>query len=142
MGEGIAIVRFSKILVPRMPLITGWMQSLRSNQVIRPFSDYVMAPVPISLAAETLHKIAQNQDGGIFQVSGPNDVTYSDIAYHVAGRLNVSDKLISPVRVEDAGIYMDHNPRFTTLDTWRIKQRYGMKIPDAFSSVDWVFFHG
>lgn len=141
LGENVAIVRFTKIISPGMELILSWCDNLRSSRIICPFSNYVMSPVPNTLAVEILYRIAQKRMHGIHQVSGPKDITYSEAAYHIAKRLNVKKKNIRPTSIDDAGVVIEHNPAFTTLDSTDTLKKVDIQIPDAFSSLDRVFFH-
>jgi len=140
LGEDIAIVRFTKIIDPHLPLITRWLDALRSNQVIYPFSDYVMAPIPSSLAVESLFRVAKDRLRGIYHISGPHDISYADIAYHLARRLHAEPNLVSPIKVENSGIFLEHNPANTTLDSTETEKKLGIKIPDALSLIDRMFF--
>ena len=116
LGKNVAIIRFTKIISPGMQLIHTWCDDLRSSRIIRPFSDYVMSPVPNIIAGEIIHRIGQKRIHGIHQVPGPKDITYADAAYHIAKRLHVEKKLIRPTTFDDAGVVIEHNPAFTTLD--------------------------
>ena len=48
LGDKVAIVRFSKVITPEMPLISRWIRDLKAGIVIHPFIDMVIAPVPIA----------------------------------------------------------------------------------------------
>lgn len=140
LGEDLAIVRFTKIIDPHLPLITRWLESLRSNHVIHPFSDYVMAPIPSSLAIECLYRIAKDRLRGIHHISGPQDISYADVAYHMAHRLNAEPNLVSSIKIGNSGVFLEHNPLHTTLDSTETGKKLGIKIPEALSSIDMVFF--
>ena len=140
LGNDIAVVRFTKIIDPRLPLITHWLESLRSNSVIHPFLDYVMAPVPSSLAVECLYRIAKDRMRGIHHVSGPQDISYAEVAYHIARRLNAELNLVLPNKIGDSGVFLEHNPTHTTLNSTETEKKLAIKIPDALSSIDWMFF--
>jgi len=141
LGENVAIVRFTKIISPGMQLIHTWCDDLRSSRIISPFSDYIMSPVPNILAGEVIHRIGRKRIPGIHQVSGPVDITYADAAYHIAKRLHVEKKLIRPITSKDAGVIIEHNPAFSTLDSTETEKKSAIQIPEAFSSLDLVFFH-
>lgn len=141
LGENVAIVRFTKIISPDMQIFHTWCDNLRSSRIICPFSNYVMSPVPNILAVEILYRISQKRLFGVHQVSGPKDITYADAAYHIAKRLHVGKKLIRATTIEDAGLAIEHNPAFTTLDSTETEKKVGIQIPEAFSSLDMVFFH-
>src|SRR5208337_1236417 len=104
LGRNVAIIRFTKIISPGMQLINTWCADLRSSRIISPFSNYVMSPVPDTLACEIMYHIGQKRIHGIHHVSGPVDITYADAAYHIAKRLHAEKTHIRPSRIEDAGL--------------------------------------
>ena len=64
-GNMVAIVRFSKIIAPVMPLFQSWIHDLKAGKSIHPFSDMVMAPVSLTFATRVLCDIAENKTSGI-----------------------------------------------------------------------------
>jgi hypothetical protein len=64
-----------------MPLLVEWVESLQRKEAIYPFSDMVMAPVPVSFVVDVLLRIARLRLPGVLQVSGPKDVTYRRCMY-------------------------------------------------------------
>lgn len=136
LGDNIAIVRFSKVITPEMPLIKGWIRDLKAGKVIHPFSDMVISPVPIKFAVAVLQEIAVKQVPGIIQVSANQDVTYADLARHIALKLGSDEKLVQPVSYLDVGIKVA--ARNTTLDSGRLCE-LGMLTPDIWTSVDKTF---
>jgi len=141
LGKNVAIIRFTKIVSPGMQLIHSWCDDLRASRIIRPFSNYVMSPVPNIIAGEIIHCIGRKRMHGIHQVSGPKDITYADAAYHIANRIHVEKKLIRPITIEDAGVQIEYNPTFSTLDSTDTEKKTGILIPEAFTSLEGVFFH-
>lgn len=135
-----AIVRLTKVISPDMPLIIGWIDNLRSNNRIHPFSDYLMAPISLRIVVECLYRIAQSNLRGIYHISAPNDISYAEAAFHIARRCNIDLSMVSPMKVSDSNIFLEYNPSYTTLDTSDMKEKIGIKIPDALTAIDKVFF--
>ena len=140
LGEDLAIIRFTKIIDSRMPLIVHWIESLKSGQVIHPFSDYVMAPVPSAIAVECLYRIARDRMRGIHHVSAPQDISYADVTYYLAHRLHAGSDLVIPVKIGDSAVFLEHNPIHTTLDSTDTEKKLAIRMPDALSSVERMFF--
>ncbi len=69
-----------------MPLITGWIDCLPRGEPIRPFSDLMIAPLSMAIVTDALAKIAEGRHGGMFQASGARDVSYAEVARHIARR--------------------------------------------------------
>lgn len=118
LGDGIAVVRFSKVIPPDMPLIGGWASDLLVGKVIHPFSDSVMAPVSSTFAVELLIRLVTRRLSGIIQASASNDMTYESAARYVAAKLTASVKLIEPISHTQMGISIV--PKHTTLDASRL----------------------
>ncbi len=132
LGDRACVVRFSKILAPGAPLLAKWVEALRADRVIQPFSDAVMAPVPLSFAVEALLAIAAKRTPGVFQVSAPDDITYAEAASSIARKLGVSDALVQPMRSDASEPFPSH----TTLDTARLRGELGMEPPAAEAALD------
>ena len=136
LGDNVAIVRFSKVVPPTMPLITGWIRDLKAGKVIHPFSDMVISPVPVVFAVSVLCEVALKQVSGIIQVSATKDVTYGDLARHIAIKLGCEEELVKPISYRDVGFsYASLN---TTLDSSRLSE-LGLRSPDVWTSVDETF---
>ncbi len=93
LGPSVSVVRLTKVLGPNMPLFNKWIQVLQKGEVIHPFSDMVMAPVPLLSVVDILYQVAQKRLPGILQVSGKQDITYQQAACYIAQRLRVSQEL-------------------------------------------------
>jgi dTDP-4-dehydrorhamnose reductase len=138
LGNSAAIVRFTKVFEPKPPLFLNWVKALRKGDEICPFSDMVMAPVPVRCAAEGLHRVAQTKRPGIFQMSADTDITYEEAARHLAARVSGKDNLVHPIRASESGLFPAPLPMHTTLDASRFHREFGITPPNAWSTVDAV----
>jgi dTDP-4-dehydrorhamnose reductase len=68
---------------------------------------------------------------GVFQLSGPRDISYSDAAHFLARRLGADESLIEDMSVRDGGQPPGAAAPFTSLDSSALRERYGMVVPDA-----------
>jgi len=130
-GELCAIVRFTKILEPNAALFTRWRDALRSGGTIEPFIDMRMAPVPLATAASTLRLIADRRAGGIWQVSGDRDVSYSEAATLLVKKMRASADQLRPISALESGRIASHLPRNTTLCVERLRRELGLQPPSA-----------
>ncbi len=137
-GERVCVVRLTKVITPDMPLLAGWVRALRDGEVIHPFADMVMAPVPVGFTTRVLAAVAQERLSGIVQVSAERDITYSAAARHLARCLGVDDGLVQPVRAQDAGVVPEARPRHTALDVSRLREEFGLHPPEAASALEVV----
>lgn len=136
MAGPIGIVRFTKVLGPRAPLLARWAGDLRQGRPVHPFADMVLAPVPLEFAVDVLVRAARERMGGILQVSGPQDVSYEAVARHIARRVGASETLVQPVEAAASGFRPEHVPRHTTLDMTRLQRELGMTPPDVWATID------
>jgi dTDP-4-dehydrorhamnose reductase len=137
--DQVSIVRFSKVIGPNMSLIKGWIHSLRNGEVIHPFSNMSIAPVALSLAIEVLYQVGKRKLPGICQVSDNQDVTYAQIAFHIAERIGASHELIQPLTWEESGVDLEAVPTYTTLDMSRVRTELGIHPGDVWSIIDSLF---
>lgn len=136
LGDLISVVRFTKVLGHESPLLMGWIRPLQNNNIINPFLDMILAPVSLSFAVDVLFRIAEKRLSGIVQVSGEKDITYEQVANYIAQRMGFSKDLIQPVRSKDAGVQLEANPSYTTLDTTRLQMELGVAPPDFKETID------
>ncbi len=123
-----AIVRLTKVMHSRFALLQQWHASLRARRPIRPFSDFVCAPIPLNLVVNGLARVAERQQTGIWQLSASRDITYADMTRHMATAFHLDDPLIQPV--ESRFVYQaEHVPLHTTLDPTRAVQELGLMMP-------------
>ena len=133
---GTCVVRFTKVLGPATPLLLNWIAALRKGEVIRPFADMPMAPVPLDFAVEALTSVAAARAEGVVQVSADRDITYAEAARFVADCLHCPPHLVRPVTVADSGMAIDHVPAHTTLDATRLKTEFGLAPPPPWAAIN------
>jgi dTDP-4-dehydrorhamnose reductase len=137
-GAPIAILRLAKAVSPNMALVRDWIGALKARQPIRAFGDMVMAPVPTALVADVILALMQSRAEGIFQLTGPRDVSYADTARYLAERLGVDPKLVEETSALDHGQPVGATPRHTTLDSSATCRRFAVQCPEAWPVVDTV----
>lgn len=139
LGDRASIVRFSKIIGPETQLFQSWTKSLSDGDEIHPYSDMVMSPLPVSIAVNVLLKIGDAHQGGIFQMSGDRDVTYSEAALASARAFGADNALIQPVETPKEDRQTDSPIRHTTLDGSRINSELGIERPNVPKVLDDYF---
>lgn len=134
-GAPVAILRLAKVASPGMALIKGWVDALTSGKPIRAFHDMTMAPTPTRLVTAAIEALMADRAQGIYQLTGPRDVVYSEIGRFLAGRLGTDPRLVTESSARDAGLPEGANPPYTTLDSSRLRERYGLEVPDAWDVI-------
>jgi dTDP-4-dehydrorhamnose reductase len=136
LGNSTAVIRFSKIIAPDMPLLRGWIADMRAGKSVYPFSDAVMAPLSVAFATELICRVATSKRAGVTQASASNDISYAGAAKYIATKIRADMNLVKPVSCKNAGIsaFPDH----TTLDTMEL-QELGLEAPSPTHVLDQLF---
>ena len=129
-GAPIGILRLSKVWSDAS-LIRGWIEMLRKGTPIHAFEDMVAAPVPVDLASAAIGALLQDKAAGIYQLTGPRDVSYAEIGRRLADELGFSTELVKSVSAYSADMPEGSTPRHTTLDSSELRDRYGITVPDV-----------
>lgn len=111
----VIIARLTKVLSARMPLIRGWVESLKRGEAIQAFDDLVLAPVSLSYATKALIRLSTSAAPGTYHVSGARDVTYHDFAVQLAEALGCPKQLVSPVKTPVGGGWQIIKPRYSAV---------------------------
>jgi len=135
LGENIAIVRPTKVVSPKMPILGQWREALERNEPIRPFSDLLMSPISLNFATEALIRITYSRQGGIYQLSGAADVSYAEFAAAWMKRLGFPAHLL---QASPAGAGVS-KPRHSTLDMSNVTQQFGLKPPTLEQTIDSLY---
>lgn len=137
-GAPVAILRLAKVVSPTMPLVRDWIGALRARKPIRAFHDMMMAPTPTALVSEAILALMKNRATGIFQLTGPRDVSYADTGRYLAARLGADAALVEETGALDNGLPVGAIPRNTTLDSSALRARFALQCPDPWTVIDTV----
>jgi dTDP-4-dehydrorhamnose reductase len=135
-GAPIAILRLSKVVSPTMSLVQTWVSDLACGEPIHAFDDMTLAPVPVDLVARAIAALMQDRARGIFQLTGPRDITYAGAAHYLAKRLEADPELVKAVSARAAGLPDGSTPLHTTLDSSALQERCGLYAPDAYQVIE------
>jgi dTDP-4-dehydrorhamnose reductase len=135
-GAPVAILRLAKVVSPGMLLLRQWIAALAAGERIRAFFDMVMAPTPVAIVSAAIAGLLDQGVPGIFQLTGPRDVSYAQIAVYLARRAGADPELVTPVSARSAGIPEGSTAHHTTLDTAAIRDRLGIVVPDPWEVID------
>ncbi len=138
LGEGVAVVRLSKVFHPAMPLLQKWAEALRNGETIFPLADLVCSPIPLDFTLRALEKTGRERKPGIWQISGERDVSYAEIASLLAQRLNVDPSLVHPQSSIEQGLQLEHLPMHTTMDVSRVVDELDLTPPSVRATIDSV----
>jgi dTDP-4-dehydrorhamnose reductase len=137
-GAPLGILRLAKVVSPGMPLLRQWIRTIAAGEPVRAFSDMMMAPTPVAIVADAIERLIAEPTTGIFQLTGPRDVSYSEVACHLACRLGADPALVRSVSAYSAGLPPGSTACHTTLDSAALRERFGITVPDAWPVIDAV----
>jgi dTDP-4-dehydrorhamnose reductase len=137
-GAPIGILRLAKVVSANMPLLHGWLRALSAGEPIRAFHDMPMAPAPAALVGAAIAALLESRAPGVFQLTGPQDVSYADVAHRLARQLGADPALVGVVGAIEAGMPAGSAPRHTTLDSSALRDRFGIVAPGPWCVLDAV----
>jgi dTDP-4-dehydrorhamnose reductase len=137
-GAPIGILRLAKVVSPRMALFQRWIADLAKGVPISAFADMTLAPSGIASVTGAISSLLSERAGGIFQLSGPRDVSYADVGHLLAGKLGVETSLVHAASARAAGLPAGATPLHTTLDSSALRNRFGIEVADVWQVIDSV----
>ena len=138
LGGDIAVLRPSKVIDHGFALFRVWLDALRRGSEVEAFADMMVAPVGVTFFADAAARLlAAGGATGIFQISAAEQVSYADIARHIARRIGAPDRLVRPVeaarRPDLTALWL---PRSARLGCARLTAAIGVAPPDPMEAVD------
>ena len=110
-----AVLRLSKVIYPDLPLLRHWESRLQTGQSIEAYTDMYLAPISLEKVVERIDQLLQNQETGIFHISGEEDVSYYNFANSYFSDIPNADKLIQKSTFSKADSLVMQFPRYTSL---------------------------
>jgi dTDP-4-dehydrorhamnose reductase len=124
-GPRATVLRLSKVLTPADARIGKWTRDMRAGRAVHAFDDHRISPVAEEQVVTALLAVADKGEGGIYQVSARDDVSYADLARCVARRIGADESLVQACPASRGGIPADEVTAYTSLDTSRLEQLCG-----------------
>lgn len=138
-GAPVGILRLAKVVSPQSPILQEWRCALAAGRPIRAFHDMPIAPVPMSAVTRAVEALLAERAPGLFQLSGPHDVAYTEIGSYLAARLGADQRLVEKTSIKDSDLPEGVGPAHTTMDSSALRERYGIAVPDAWQVLDAMF---
>ena len=135
-GAPVGILRLAKVVSPHTPLLQSWVADLAQAKPISAFSDMRLAPTNIATVCSAIRSLLSDRANGVFQLTGPHDVSYAEIGGFLAGKLGVSSSLVQATSARDAGLPEGATPLHTTLDSTALRNRFGLEVPDVWEVIE------
>jgi dTDP-4-dehydrorhamnose reductase len=133
------VVRLTKVLTLDTAHFRMWLNALKSRHRITAYSDLHFCPITAEHAAGAIVKIIDQGSGGIYQVSGADDISYARAARYLAKRMERDESLVLADTAASNGIPPEEVAAFTSLDISRFAALTGERAPSPFEVLDTVF---
>jgi acetolactate synthase-1/2/3 large subunit len=130
-----AVLRLTKVLSPKMPLLKAWGDALDTGTEIEAYQDACIAPITPSFAARVISEIVSRQAEGIFHASGSEDLPYTVLAEQLAHAIGVDTSLVKAIKGTLPEYPYASAPRYTTLDMSREKEIFGISPPSSLETM-------
>jgi dTDP-4-dehydrorhamnose reductase len=127
-GDQVAVVRLTKVLGPQT-IFSDWAVALKAGKPIEALSDLSLCPVPLKGVVSILRLIADRKEGGIWQISGEKDLSYTEAARVGAQTLGVDPELIKPISRTKTDLGPEMGGLYTSLNTDRLTKDLGISLP-------------
>ena len=133
------VVRLTKVLAQNTSHFGTWLIALKSNATVRAYSDLHLCPITLDYASDAIIRIMDQGNGGIYQVSGADDVSYAEAARHLARRMGKDEAYVIAERAVSDGIPPEEVATFTSLDSSRYTALTKEPAPGPFDVLNAVF---
>ena len=134
--DGPAILRLSKVLGPQNALFADWMASLKRGEVITPFADMFLAPIPVQTVVSVVQLLVMARVGGVWQLSGEEDVSYAQVGLRAARLLGVNEALVQSMTMAQSGMMPDPAGPYTSMNIDRLQSTFGIAPPDVWWTLE------
>lgn len=131
--QNVSIIRLSKIITKNFPLLKDWYTKLKDDISLVAFSNLFVSPIYEDYAINSIISLANMKSDGIFPLSASNNISYSDIAYHMADRLRKPYNLITTAK------YKNTNNNNIVMNTKYTAKLLKSPVPSPYDAIDkWI----
>lgn len=116
LAAGGAVLRLTKVIAPGDMRIDAWRRELELGETIAAFDDVFLSPVTLDNVLDTLVAIGESSAGGIYQLSGKEDVSYFDFACALARHLQLPETRVERGSGANALIPIHFRPRYSSYE--------------------------
>ena len=136
LGRMATVLRLTKVLIQGDERIRSWMSKLAQGEVFDCAGDFRISPIALEHVIQALVSISDQREGGIFQISAASDISYAEVAWHIADQLHVSRQPARSRLSASLGIPLDTVTAYTSLDTARLASISSFVPPDPRDVID------
>lgn len=100
-----AVLRLSKVVHPKLAILTKWQEDIEEGRKIAPFKDMYLSPVSLDCVVARINCIVFNRIYGVSHLSGGENISYYEFA-----KTQLKDEPRSPDLIEQASAYDSSMP--------------------------------
>ena len=130
-----AVLRFTKIMGPDMPILNTWCAELATGREITAYEDAFIAPITAAFAARMIHEIVSSGEEGVFHASGDEDQPYTALAGELVRAMDADISLVKTVEGGLPHYPAANSPRYTTLDMSREEKMFGIAASSSMATM-------
>lgn len=90
-----AVIRLTKVVDPSRSPFSEWIANLNSGKTVKAARDLVISPITTKFVANCVKRIVESKRGGLYHVSGKEDVTYFELVKLMSELYNKSSAVDS-----------------------------------------------
>jgi dTDP-4-dehydrorhamnose reductase len=124
----VCIVRPTKVLATKLPLIQRFLHALHAGHPAEAFTDLVLSPISIDYVVNALLRMARAQIGGIYHLSGDQELSYARLLVELAQACQVNPASVRGTPSNDGRspipLFLPRHPALgmrITEETYRIR---------------------
>ena len=130
------ILRLSKVISDKWPLLQSWLRDLNKEKTIFPFSDMYLSPITLDFTVEVIIKAIESKTEGILQISATEDISYYDFCCALMKNIGKPERLIrSATSLRQAELGDIWKPRYTSMAGDRLQQKLNLSQPSSMDSI-------
>lgn len=129
LDKNIAILRFSKIIVPSENIFSLWSATLEKGETVSAFTDQYISPLTLHDALNVLLAVINDTEDGIYQFSANGDISYYEIISQLVYKSGGRTDLVLKDKAEKKGIPMKEIFRYNSLESSRVEKLLGSPSP-------------
>lgn len=115
LARGAAILRLGRVLNVADPLLNRWRNGLKEGVPVSPFAEGRCAPLTVKAAADALFDTL-GAAPGVYQISGPDEVSYLEIAQRLCAAMGLPANRVVASSVTPTALDLDDWPRHVSLE--------------------------
>lgn len=135
--DNLSITRLTKVISRIVSPFEEWHKLFSNNRPVSPFTNLIFAPITLKYAAENIVKISENS-GGIYHLSGSENISYEEFCYLFAESFQFNKDLIHPTTSIIENVRIPFLPTFSGLGMKSTRDNLGIYPQNKQEVIDYL----